>query len=129
MLCIFSLFLILFIEVLSLGISLALLEAQDNEKLLVVALIDHFHNIISSNLVLSRFAITHWQKWIYCQALVFEFKYVICDGFFHIFTHFFNVRKSTFCSLLCWNKKVQNCIWIFIIHQEHIRYEHVILTL
>jgi hypothetical protein len=59
MLCIFSLFLILFIEVLSLGISLALLEAQDNEKLLVVALIDHFHNIISSNLVLSRLAITH----------------------------------------------------------------------
>jgi hypothetical protein len=38
---------------LSLGISLALLDAQDNENLLVVALIDHFHNIISLNLVLS----------------------------------------------------------------------------
>jgi hypothetical protein len=23
--------------------------------------------------------------------LVFEFKYVVCGGFFHIFTHFFNV--------------------------------------
>jgi hypothetical protein len=40
-------------KVLSLGISLALLEAQDNEKLLVVALIDHFHIIIFSLFKLS----------------------------------------------------------------------------
>jgi hypothetical protein len=40
-------------KVLSLGISLALLEAQDYEKLLVVALIDHFHVVISSFFKLS----------------------------------------------------------------------------
>ncbi len=53
--------------------------------------IGYFHNIIFSNPVLNCFALTHWSKWIYSLALVFEFKYVVCDGFFHIFTHFFNV--------------------------------------
>ncbi len=54
-------------------------------------LIGYFHNIIFSNPVLNCFALTHWPKWIYCQALVFEFKDVVCGGFFCIFTHFFNV--------------------------------------
>jgi len=53
--------------------------------------IGYFHNIIFSNPVLNCFALTHWSKWIYSLAFVFEFKYVVCDGFFHIFTLFFNV--------------------------------------
>jgi hypothetical protein len=37
----------------------ALLEVQGDDKLLVVTLIGHFHNVISSNPILSCFALTH----------------------------------------------------------------------
>jgi hypothetical protein len=65
--------------------------------------------------ILSCFALTHWQKWIYCPALVFEFKYVVCGGFFRIFMHFFNVSLrlgAQAMSFQLWLNLVKRLCWM-----------------